>query len=146
MLNLKKIKSLSLFALVALVAMSKDVFASEIDLKIPSLDVAYNIFGYTVTGSQVLLYGLGICVFGLLSSVAEVCPPSVVLSDVVLFEFVMLEAVLLDVILPAVALLDMSFSSQEVNHVRLKTNDKHSKSRVLSVLFMFFSFLMLTRL
>ena len=71
MLNLKKIKSLSLFALVALVAMSKDVFASEIDLKIPSLDVAYNIFGYTVTGSQVLLYGLGICVFGLLFGMGE---------------------------------------------------------------------------
>lgn len=45
--------------------------ASEIDLKIPSLDVAYNMFGYAVTGSQILLYGLGICALGLLFGLCE---------------------------------------------------------------------------
>lgn len=40
--------------------------ASEIDLNIPSLDVSYQIFGYAVTGSQILFYGLGICVLGLI--------------------------------------------------------------------------------
>ena len=45
--------------------------ASEIDLKIPSLDVAYNIFGFSVTGSQILLYGLGVCLVGLLFGLGE---------------------------------------------------------------------------
>ena len=71
MLNLKKIMGYGLFALVALVAMANNAVASEIDLKIPSLDVAYNIFGYTITGSQILLYGLGVCVFGLLFGLGE---------------------------------------------------------------------------
>lgn len=44
----------------------KDAYASEIDLNIPSLDVAFNIFGYTVSGSQLLLAGMGICLLGML--------------------------------------------------------------------------------
>lgn len=71
MVNFKKIKSWAVLLMVAVLAISKDVFASEIDLKIPSLDVAYNIFGFVVTGSQILLYGLGICVFGLLFGLCE---------------------------------------------------------------------------
>ncbi len=71
MVNFKKIKSWAVLLMVAVLAISKDVFASEIDLKIPSLDVVYNIFGFVVTGSQILLYGLGICVFGLLFGLCE---------------------------------------------------------------------------
>ena len=69
MINLKKVKSWG--ALLFTLLVSSNAFASEIDLKIPSLDVAYNIFGITVTGSQILLYGLGVCVFGLLFGLCE---------------------------------------------------------------------------
>lgn len=71
MINLKKAGSLGLFVVAAVWAMTSNAFASEIDLKIPSLDVAYNIFGYSITGSQILLYGLGICLFGLLFGLSE---------------------------------------------------------------------------
>ncbi len=71
MLNLKKIKSLSFLAMAAVFAVCGEAFASEIDLKIPSLDVAYDVFGYSVTGSQILLYGLVICAFGLLFGLCE---------------------------------------------------------------------------
>ena len=71
MLNLKKIKSLSFWAIAAVFAVCGEAFASEIDLKIPSLDVAYDVFSYSVTGSQILLYGLVICAFGLLFGLCE---------------------------------------------------------------------------
>ena len=71
MMNLKKIKCWSILLVTALLVVSGEALASEIDLKIPSLDVAYNIFGFVVTGSQILLYGLGICVFGLLFGLCE---------------------------------------------------------------------------
>ena len=70
-MNLKKIKCWSILLVTALLVVSGEALASEIDLKIPSLDVAYNIFGFVVTGSQILLYGLGICVFGLLFGLCE---------------------------------------------------------------------------
>lgn len=66
MLSLKKIGVLTSAVLLMLAAFSGSASASEIDLNIPSLDVAYNIFGYAISGSQILLYGLGICVLGLL--------------------------------------------------------------------------------
>lgn len=47
--------------------------ASEIDLNIPLLDVGYNFGGYAVTGSQILLYGLVLCVLGLLFGFYEFC-------------------------------------------------------------------------
>ena len=71
MLNLKRLKNFGVFAVAALLAMTENSFASEMDLKVPSLDVAYNIFGYAVTGSQILLYGLGLCAFGLLFGLCE---------------------------------------------------------------------------
>ena len=71
MMDFKKVKSWAALLIIAVLAISKDALASEIDLKIPSLDVAYNIFGFVVTGSQILLYGLGICVFGLLFGLCE---------------------------------------------------------------------------
>ena len=49
-----------------MLALMQGAYASEIDLKIPSLDVGYNIWGYAVTGSQILMYGIGICVLGMI--------------------------------------------------------------------------------
>ncbi|MBS4772136.1 MAG: sodium-translocating pyrophosphatase [Proteobacteria bacterium] len=46
--------------------LSGNALASEIDLKIPSLDVGYNIFGHAITGSQILFYGMWICVLGMI--------------------------------------------------------------------------------
>ena len=71
MFNLKKLKSVGFGVLTFFSLFCSNAFASEIDLKIPSLDVAYNIFGCSVTGSQILLYGLGICLAGLLFGLGE---------------------------------------------------------------------------
>ncbi len=71
MINLKKRKSLVAWVVAAFLAMTNAALASEIDLKIPSLDVSYNIFGYAITGSHILLYGLAICAFGLLFGLYE---------------------------------------------------------------------------
>lgn len=71
MINFKKFGGLALAALLMLGFLTGNACASEIDLKIPSLDVVYNIFGLTLTGSQILLYGLGICVLGGLFGLAE---------------------------------------------------------------------------
>lgn len=71
MLSLKKIGAFTSAFLLALAAFTGHASASEIDLNIPMLDVGYNIFGYTVTGSQILLYGLGICVLGLFFGLYE---------------------------------------------------------------------------
>ena len=71
MFNLKKLKSVGFWVLAFFSLFCSNAFASEIDLKIPSLDVAYNIFGCSVTGSQILLYGLGICLAGLLFGLGE---------------------------------------------------------------------------
>lgn len=71
MINLKKIGRLVLSGLLTSGFLIGNACASEIDLKIPSLDVAYNIFGLTVTGSQILFYGLSICVLGALFGLAE---------------------------------------------------------------------------
>lgn len=54
-----------------MVGFTSPAIASEIDLKIPSLDVAYNIFGYTISGTNILLYGLSICIFGMLFGLVE---------------------------------------------------------------------------
>lgn len=71
MFNLKKLKSVGFGVLTFFSLFCSNAFASEIDLKIPSLDVTYNIFGCSVTGSQILLYGLGICLAGLLFGLGE---------------------------------------------------------------------------
>lgn len=63
---LKKISNAAWLALIAVIALTQGAAASEIDLKIPSLDVGYNIWGYAITGSQILLYGMGICVLGMI--------------------------------------------------------------------------------
>lgn len=71
MINFKKIKGAVLGLLAVLPFLCPEAHASEIDLKIPSLDVVYNIWGYSVTGSQILLYGLGVCLIGLMFGLGE---------------------------------------------------------------------------
>ncbi len=65
MLALKKIGNAAAAVLLVMLALMQGVYASEIDLKVPSLDVGYNIWGYAITGSQILMYGIGICVLGM---------------------------------------------------------------------------------
>ena len=48
-------------------------FASEIDLKIPLLDVEYTFGNFSITGSQILGYGLIICALGMLFGFYEFC-------------------------------------------------------------------------
>ena len=71
MIKLKKLKDVAFWALIAMMSFGSKAYASEIDLKIPSLDVAYNIFGFSVTGAQILLYGLGVCLLGLMFGLGE---------------------------------------------------------------------------
>lgn len=71
MLSLKKIGAFTSAFLLMLAAFTGKASASEIDLNIPMLDVGYNIFGYAGTGSQILFYGLGICVLGLFFGLYE---------------------------------------------------------------------------
>lgn len=66
MLALKKLGNAATAVLLVLLALTQGAYASEIDLKIPSLDVGYNIWGYAITGSQILMYGIGICVLGMI--------------------------------------------------------------------------------
>lgn len=62
----KKISQIAFVTLLVMAALVQGAAASEIDLNIPSLDVGYNFWGYAITGSQILLYGMGICVLGML--------------------------------------------------------------------------------
>ncbi len=71
MTSFKKFGGWALAFLLTLGFLTGNAMASEIDLNIPSLDVPYNIFGYAVTGSQLLLYGLLICAFGLIFGFVE---------------------------------------------------------------------------
>ena len=71
MFGLKKICRLLGVAALLTAGTVQGAMASEIDLKIPSLDVEYNIFGYSILGSQILLYGLSICILGLLFGLYE---------------------------------------------------------------------------
>lgn len=65
MLALKKIGNAAAAVLLVMLALMQGAYASEIDLKVPSLDVGYNIWSYAITGSQILMYGIGICVLGM---------------------------------------------------------------------------------
>ena len=46
-------------------------FASEADLHIPELNTAYTIFGMNVTGSGLLLAGMGVAVLGMIFGLIE---------------------------------------------------------------------------
>lgn len=63
---LSKINKMASAVLFFMLALMQGAAASEIDLNVPMLDVPYVIGGYAVTGSQILTYGLGICVFGMI--------------------------------------------------------------------------------
>ena len=64
MLNIMKLTAFAAALAPALAVGASGAQASEIDLKIPSLDVGYNIFGWAVSGTQILAFGLVICVLG----------------------------------------------------------------------------------
>ncbi|MGN0914216.1 MAG: sodium-translocating pyrophosphatase [Alphaproteobacteria bacterium] len=66
MLSLKKISKAALASLLMMFALIQGASASEIDLNVPSLDVGYNFWGYAITGSQILMYGLGVCLLGMI--------------------------------------------------------------------------------
>lgn len=66
MLSLKKISGFAFALLLTLGLFSGTALASEIDLNIPALDVPYNIFGWAVSGSELLMYGMGVCVLGMI--------------------------------------------------------------------------------
>ena len=70
-MSLKKIGTFAAGLALLLTAFVGQAQASEIDLNIPMLDVDYNIFGYALTGSQILFYGLGICLLGFLFGLYE---------------------------------------------------------------------------
>ncbi|MDR1693906.1 MAG: sodium-translocating pyrophosphatase [Lactobacillaceae bacterium] len=67
---IKNVGRKGLFLLAAMFAAS-NAAASEVDLILPELDVGYNIFGYNILGTQILSYGLVICVLGLLFGLCE---------------------------------------------------------------------------
>ena len=71
MFGLKKISRLLGAVALLTAGMVKGAMASEIDLNIPSLDVEYNLFGYSILGSQILFYGLSICILGMLFGLYE---------------------------------------------------------------------------
>ena len=54
-----------------LCAFATTAAASEIDLNIPTLDVGYNFWGHTITGAQILLYGLVVCALGAIFGLYE---------------------------------------------------------------------------
>ncbi|MBR2273352.1 MAG: sodium-translocating pyrophosphatase [Alphaproteobacteria bacterium] len=66
MLALRKISKTAEAVLLVMLVGIQGAIASEIDLKVPHLDVDYTIFGMAINGAQILTYGLGICVLGLL--------------------------------------------------------------------------------
>jgi len=68
---LKTISKAVLPALLVMFAGLKGAFASEIDLNVPMLNVDYNIFGIATNGAQILTYGLGVCILGLIFGVYE---------------------------------------------------------------------------
>ena len=67
----KKLCSVASASVLFLCSFVTGAAASEIDLKIPSLDVDYNFWGHTITGSQILLYGLIICGLGFIFGLYE---------------------------------------------------------------------------
>ena len=69
MINLRKLTKAALVAFGLFFTTSAQ--ASEIDLNIPSLDVMFNIFGYSISGSQILLIGMGVCLLGMLFGLTE---------------------------------------------------------------------------
>lgn len=70
---LKKCSWLAPAVTLVLCLFAKASFASEIDLKIPMLDIEYQFGNFSITGSQILGYGLIICALGMLFGFYEFC-------------------------------------------------------------------------
>ena len=68
---LKKISKIAFAVLLVVLASMQGAAASEIDLNVPLLNVPYNIWGWETNGAQILFYGLGICILGLLFGLYE---------------------------------------------------------------------------
>lgn len=71
MFGLKKMSFFAGALLLAMIGLMGGAAASEIDLNIPMLDVGYDIFGYSITGSKILFYGMGVCILGMLFGLYE---------------------------------------------------------------------------
>ncbi|HCU59100.1 MAG TPA: sodium-translocating pyrophosphatase, partial [Alphaproteobacteria bacterium] len=70
MFQMKKIK-FALAAAISFLLTTASASASEIDLNVPTLDVPFNIFGFEITGSEILACGLAVCAFGMLFGLWE---------------------------------------------------------------------------
>ena len=53
-------------AAVAALALPLSAMASELDLQIPALDTTYSLFGTPIGGQTLLIYGIGVCVLGMI--------------------------------------------------------------------------------
>ena len=71
MLKINQLFKAASAALFSMFFILNNAHASEIDLHIPSLNVAFNIFGTTITGSDILLAGMGVCILGMLFGLYE---------------------------------------------------------------------------
>ncbi len=60
----------ALAVLAAVLALPAGAVASELDLQIPALDTSYMLFGTSVSGVNLLLAGIGVCVLGMLFGLA----------------------------------------------------------------------------
>lgn len=67
----KKASSVASVIVLFLCSFALPAAASEIDLNIPTLDVGYDFWGWSVTGSQILLYGLTVCGLGMIFGLYE---------------------------------------------------------------------------
>jgi len=67
----KKASSAAAAIALFLCSLALPAAASEIDLNIPTLDVGYDFWGWSVTGSQILLYGLTVCGLGMIFGLYE---------------------------------------------------------------------------
>ncbi len=70
MLNIRKIKSFSALLIFGCMV-SNIAFASDIDLNVPTLNVFFRIFGVSLTGSEILTIGIGVCLLGMLFGLME---------------------------------------------------------------------------
>ena len=71
MLKINAFGQKAFFALAFLFSWVGKANASEIDLNVPVLNVPFNIFGYNLTGSEILAGGLVVCALGMLFGLWE---------------------------------------------------------------------------
>lgn len=69
-INRSKLPNLFMGMLASLMLIPASSFAAEADLKIPSLDVNFNVFGSDVTGTCILWCGIVICLLGMIFGLA----------------------------------------------------------------------------